>query len=71
MYNSLIKPILKYGSEECHLYLVIAKRWLVLKERFLGCLEQQKCWRERCNIELENVFGDVDLASFIKINGLK
>jgi hypothetical protein len=75
IYKTLIRPIITYGAEAWTMSSETGK-WLAVFERkvlrkILGTIKVNNCWRRRHNNELMQLYGDLDIVSFIRINRLR
>jgi hypothetical protein len=75
MTNSTLIPVVTYGAEASTLNKDIIKRLSAFKRnvlrRFFGGIKVNENWRKRYNKELMQLFGDLDILSFVRINQLK
>jgi hypothetical protein len=75
IYKTLIRPIITYGAEAWTMSSEISKwlavfEWKVLR-KILGAIKINNCWRRGHNNELMQLYGDLDIVSFIRINRLR
>jgi hypothetical protein len=75
IYKTLIRPIVTYGDEACAMSSETSERltifeWKVLR-KILGAIKINNCWRRRHKNELMQLYGDLDIVSFIRIKRLR
>jgi hypothetical protein len=67
--------VITYGAEAWILNKDIIKRLSVFERKVLRRIsvgiKANENWRKRCNKELMQLFGDLDILSFVRINRLK
>jgi hypothetical protein len=65
--------VVTYGAESWTLNKDIAKGLAVFQRKILrrifGAIKVTENWRKRHNEELKQVFGDLDILSFVRISG--
>jgi hypothetical protein len=75
IYKTLIRPIITYGAEAWTMSSEISKRLAVFERKvlrkILGAIKIINCWTRRHNNELMQLYGDLDIVSFIRINRLR
>jgi hypothetical protein len=75
IYKTLIRPVVTYRAEAWTLNKDIAKGLAVFEQKILrrifGAIKVNENWRQRHNKELKQVFGDLDILSFVRISRLK
>jgi hypothetical protein len=71
IYKTLIRPVVTYGAE----VWTLLKGWQFLNEKFLRrifrAIKVNENWRKRHNKKLKQMFGDLDILSFVRISRLK
>ena len=72
--KTLTRPLVTHGAESWTLNEDIAKRLAAFGRkvfrRILGGIKVNENWRKRCNRELVQMFGDLDILSFVRISRL-
>jgi hypothetical protein len=75
IYKTLIRLIITYGAEAWTMGSETGKRLAVFERKvltkILGTIKINNCWRRRYNNELMQLYGDLDIVSFIRINRLR
>jgi hypothetical protein len=75
IYKTLIRPIITNGAEAWTMSSEISKRLAIFEQKVLrkvlGAIQISNCWRRRHNNELMQLYGVLDLVSFIRINRLR
>ena len=75
IYKTLIRPLITYDSEPSTLNAETCY-WLAVFERkilrkIIGAVHVEDTWRRRHNNELMEMYGDLDVISFIRLNRLR
>ena len=71
MCKTLIRPVAKYWAESWTLNVDIARRLVAFEGnvlRILWGIKLYENWRKRYNKESVQLFGDLDILSFVRIN---
>jgi hypothetical protein len=75
IYKSLIRTVITYGAEALTLNTKTTKILAVFERkvlrRILGAVKTNDTWRRRNYFELMNLYGDVDIVSFIRLSRLR
>jgi hypothetical protein len=70
--KALLRPVATYGAESWTLNKNVAERLAAfgrnVLRRMSGGIKVNENWRKRCDKLLMQVFGDLDMLSFVRIN---
>jgi hypothetical protein len=69
IYKTLIRRIITYGAEAWTMSSETGKRQVLRK--IPGAIKINNCWRRRHNNEIMQLYGDLDIVPFIRINRLR